>query len=224
MRGNLILIEGLDRSGKSTQVANLSTAIPNSKVLKFPDRSTSIGKIIDDYLQNKIDLPDQSIHLLFCANRWELYKSMIDDLESGMTIILDRYIYSGISYSLAKLSMNNITNEMASLEWLYYPDTGLPKPDLTIFLTLDIEEIKKRSQFGNERYENTELQTIVKKNFLSLLDPTTDSSISLLDVNGKSIEDVKLEIWKVIEEGNFNVPTLNKISFLGPDHIIKSSK
>lgn len=143
MRGNLILIEGLDRSGKSTQVQHLSNSLPNSKVLKFPDRSTSIGKIIDDYLQNKIELPDQSIHLLFCANRWELHKSIIQDLEKGVNIILDRYIYSGISYSLAKLTLNNVTNEMSSLEWLYYPDTGLPKPDVTIFLTLDIEEIKK---------------------------------------------------------------------------------
>lgn len=97
MRGNLILIEGLDRSGKSTQVLKLHTKIPNSKILKFPDRSTNIGKIINEYLTNEnFTLPDQSIHLLFSANRWELYHQMLQDLNNGIAIIIDRYIYTFI--------------------------------------------------------------------------------------------------------------------------------
>lgn len=213
MRGHLILIEGLDRSGKSTQVANLNSRIPGSKILKFPDRNTNIGKIINEYLTNeKFTLPDQSIHLLFSANRWELYQQILDDLNLGTTVILDRYIYSGIAYSLSKLKWNNVSGQMADVDWLYGPDKGLPKPDLTIFLTLSLEEITARALFGNERYENLEFQGIVKQNFLQLLD-SLDETIKILDVNGKDIQQVSEDVWRVIEGVGAEKQTGNDVRF-----------
>jgi len=78
-RGAFIVIEGLDKSGKSTQAARLleriqsTTADTNEAVLlKFPDRATAIGKMIDAYLRSESELDDHAIHLLFSANRWEL--------------------------------------------------------------------------------------------------------------------------------------------------------
>lgn len=210
-RGQLILIEGLDRSGKSTQVAKLHELIPNSKVIKFPDRSTNIGGIINEYLTNKsFSLPDQAIHLLFSANRWELNQTIRNELQNGTTVILDRYIYSGIAYSLAKLKMNNTSGEMADVQWLLNPDKGLPKPDITLFLTLELDEIKKRAEFGDERYENLQFQTIVKANFLSLLD-NNDKSIKFIDVNGKGIDQVTGLIQSVITEEKINQLTSNDL-------------
>lgn len=86
MRGRFIVFEGLDRSGKSTQVDNLAKKINENGgkavVRKFPgechfrpmlslDRTTAIGKMIDAYLQNAEELDDNAVHLLFSANRWE---------------------------------------------------------------------------------------------------------------------------------------------------------
>lgn len=70
-RGAFIVFEGLDRCGKSTQVDLLHKAIKNSIQLNFPDRSTAIGKSVDEYLRNTKYINDQTIHLLFTANRWE---------------------------------------------------------------------------------------------------------------------------------------------------------
>jgi dTMP kinase len=69
-RGAFIVVEGLDRAGKSTQVAGLAKAL-NARSIKFPDRTTPIGKMIDNYLAQKSDMEDRAIHLLFSANRWE---------------------------------------------------------------------------------------------------------------------------------------------------------
>ncbi|KAH0836492.1 thymidylate kinase [Lanmaoa asiatica] len=84
-RGAFIVIEGLDRSGKSTQAVRLIDRIqstttdsassgspPKAVLLKFPDRTTAIGKMIDAYLRSESELDDHAIHLLFSANRWEL--------------------------------------------------------------------------------------------------------------------------------------------------------
>jgi len=75
-RGAFIVIEGLDRSGKSTQCARLAARLEAAgkpvKSVKFPDRTTAIGKMINAYLQSESEVDDQTIHLLFSANRWEL--------------------------------------------------------------------------------------------------------------------------------------------------------
>lgn len=102
---------------------------------------------------------------------------------------------------------------MANIEWLYNPDKGLPKPDLTLFLTLSMEEIKARADFGNERYENFDFQQIVKSNFLDLLDPLKDQSIKILDVNNKNIPQVSEDIWQVVQSNKMDQLTTNPIQF-----------
>lgn len=84
-RGAFIVLEGLDRSGKTTQTSKLVDRIEKlgkpCKLIKFPgtilpgetdiDRTTAIGKMIDAYLRSAEELDDRVIHLLFSANRWE---------------------------------------------------------------------------------------------------------------------------------------------------------
>lgn len=70
-RGAFIVFEGLDRCGKTTQADLLHKKIPNAIQLAFPDRSTGLGKYINGYLKSKESVNDQSIHLVFSANRWE---------------------------------------------------------------------------------------------------------------------------------------------------------
>ncbi|RVE41116.1 hypothetical protein evm_014232 [Chilo suppressalis] len=105
-RGALIVIEGLDRTGKTTQckklVDNLKQKFVKSENINFPNRKTNIGSIIDSYISSKNDLPDEAIHLLFSANRWEQAREIVKTLEEGVTIITDRYCYSGVAYSAAK--------------------------------------------------------------------------------------------------------------------------
>jgi len=222
-RGQLILIEGLDRSGKSTQTAILQSKLQQTggraELIKFPDRSTKIGGIINQYLTDKsFTLPDQAAHLLFLANRWELAVEIERKLNEGVFVVLDRYIYSGIAYSLAKLKQNpSNPKEMADVEWLYAPDKGLPKPDLTLFLTLDLDQIGDRKGWGEERYEMTEFQSKVKECFLQVL--SQDSIISnenvvLVDVNNKLIEQVTELLWNKIQESNGNVLVDTPIKYL----------
>lgn len=69
-RGAFIVFEGIDRCGKSTQVDLLGKAL-NAKNIRFPDRTSAIGVMINSYLVSATNMNDQAIHLLFSANRWE---------------------------------------------------------------------------------------------------------------------------------------------------------
>ena len=74
-RGIFVVLEGCDHSGKSTQAKLLKDwMIENNEACElwhFPDRSTKIGSVINEYLRNGATLSDQVVHLLFSANRWE---------------------------------------------------------------------------------------------------------------------------------------------------------
>ncbi|KAI3475834.1 hypothetical protein L1887_62734 [Cichorium endivia] len=89
-RGFFIVVEGLDRAGKSTQVERLAQHL-NAKPIKFPERTTAIGQMINSYLAQTSDLDDQAIHLLFSANRWECVAAIHKTLDAGESIVCDRY-------------------------------------------------------------------------------------------------------------------------------------
>ncbi|XP_053689855.1 uncharacterized protein LOC128738607 [Sabethes cyaneus] len=164
-RGALVVFEGCDRAGKTTQckriVEFLTKAGRKAKFMNFPDRSTQCGALINSYLMRKDDFTDEGIHLLFSLNRWEAKKQMEKLLQEGTTLIVDRYSYSGVAFSAAK---------GLDIEWCKAPEAGLPKPDLVILLTLTAEAMAERGGFGDERYEVPELQNKVMKQFLALKD------------------------------------------------------
>ena len=72
-RGALIVLEGCDKAGKTTQAKRLVETLKYQNVpafyMCFPDRTTTIGKLIDSYLQQTNNIEDHAIHLLFSANR-----------------------------------------------------------------------------------------------------------------------------------------------------------
>ncbi|PTB69289.1 hypothetical protein BBK36DRAFT_1110900 [Trichoderma citrinoviride] len=165
-RGAFIVLEGLDRSGKTTQVKLLEQRFVEEgrpvKVMRFPDRTTPIGQMIDGYLKNHVDLNDHAIHLLFSANRWEAANQIRAYLDAGITVVSDRFYHSGIVYSAAK------KNPHLPLAWARAPDTGLPRPDVVLFLDLDEEAARARGGWGSEKYEKEELQRTVRELFWAL--------------------------------------------------------
>lgn len=146
-KGKLIVLEGLDRSGKSSVskfiADHLQTLKLDTSSINFPDRTTPIGQMINNYLKSNCHHNDQTIHLLFSANRWECMPKIQQLLSDGNYVICDRYWYSGVAYSCAK---------GLDYEWCKAPDQGLIEPDLVIYLRADPEVLQKRKDYGEERY------------------------------------------------------------------------
>ncbi|ABC55103.1 thymidylate kinase [Cyprinid herpesvirus 3] len=168
-RGALIILEGVDRSGKSTQCRMLVKALlemgVEAELMRFPDRTTPIGQMINSYLLNKSDLDDHVVHLLFSANRWEAASDLKRKLMKGTTIVLDRYAFSGVAFTAAKPGFE--------LEWCKRTDVGLPKPDLVVFLAIEASAVESRGGFGDERYEVSAFQAAVRENFEVLMKDVT---------------------------------------------------
>ncbi|KAG6467201.1 hypothetical protein ZIOFF_074988 [Zingiber officinale] len=164
-RGSLIVLEGLDRSGKTSQshrlVSHLKDKGVSVELWRFPDRTTAVGQMISAYLANESELDDRAIHLLFSANRWEKRSLMESKLRSGISLIVDRYSYSGVAFSSAK---------GLDLEWCKAPEVGLVAPDLVIYLDISAEKASERGGYGAERYEQLEFQKKVAETYHTLYD------------------------------------------------------
>eukprot|EP00600_Ochromonadales_sp_CCMP1393_P003982 CAMPEP_0174993556 /NCGR_PEP_ID=MMETSP0004_2-20121128/23139_1 /TAXON_ID=420556 /ORGANISM="Ochromonas sp., Strain CCMP1393" /LENGTH=231 /DNA_ID=CAMNT_0016247681 /DNA_START=71 /DNA_END=766 /DNA_ORIENTATION=+ len=193
-RGAFILFEGVDRCGKTTQTGLLKEYYEKSRKteqIRFPERSSAVGQLINSYLQSSSNLNDQSIHLLFSANRWEQSDSINEKLLAGCNLICDRYAYSGVAFTSAK---------GLDLDWCKSCDVGLPAPDCIIYLDMPIEDAAKRGNFGEERYEKIDFQKSVRDQFLKLKEEDTSSGIvpwKVLNAD-QSIEDLHREIIGVV--------------------------
>ncbi|CAL6369202.1 unnamed protein product [Bathycoccus prasinos] len=192
-RGAFILFEGVDRCGKTTQASKLVESLNQSGVAselwRYPDRTTTIGKMIDDYLQCKADSDDASMHLLFAANRWEKKKMMEEKLRAGVTLVVDRYGYSGVAFTTAK--------KLPGLDqqWCKYSETGLVKPDCLMYMEISEDAAKKRGGFGEERYETTEMQKNVREVFADL----REDWWNVVDAD-RTIEEVQKDVQTIARD------------------------
>ena len=158
-RGLLIVLEGIDQCGKTTISKLLKNKLLslNLKTIiqTFPDKSTLIGNVINSYLQGNTKLSPQESHLLYSLNRHEKKSFMEEKLYNGYNIICDRYIFSGIAYSLA----NDLDYNFCSITEQY-----LIKPDLTFYFDISITETnKRRKSLKTDIYETSNFQTKVKE-------------------------------------------------------------
>lgn len=163
-KGRLIVLEGMDKAGKGTQCKLLNEYLnkngKKSQVLDFPDYTTALGKEIRKFLNGKNNFPLEVQHMLLSANRWEKKETILNILNTGTTIIMDRYYQSNLVYGLS----NGL-----DLDWLANLDKGLPKEDLVIILEITSNTSNKRVINHRDIFEkNNNLLIKVKKNYQKL--------------------------------------------------------
>lgn len=162
---------------------------------------------------------DSSSNVL--ATRWNSCdRAAIErDLAAGITIITDRYAFSGIAFSAAKVYSEGartcskiftraqaepVTKQGLPFDWLLSPDLSLPSPDLTLYLTLPPDQASIRSDYGQERYESLSIQSKVREQFKLVADRVKRDEVvngRWLEVDaGGTREVVAGRIWEVVEK------------------------
>ena len=156
----LVVLEGLDGAGKSTQVARLKAYLESIceklEYIHFPRYDAPVyGDLISKFLRGGFGSIDrvhpQLVALLFAEDRHEAGPKIRSVLEAGGTVLLDRYVYSNIAYQCAKLPDEAEAEELR--EWINETEYGrfnLPRPDINIFLDVPIGFVE-RSLHGNRR-------------------------------------------------------------------------
>lgn len=144
----LIVLEGLDGAGKSTQVKKLrrylETVCGGLEYIHFPRYQAPVyGDLISRFLRGDFgsieNVHPQLVALLFAEDRHGAAPHIKEMLAAGKTVLLDRYVYSNIAYQCSKLDSEEEAETLR--RWIFdteYKEFSLPEPDLNIFLDVPI--------------------------------------------------------------------------------------
>lgn len=190
-RGKIIVIEGTDKAGKTSQSRMLAETLKVSGkvcvILDFPDYTTPIGMEIKAFLEGKRDYLPEVEHLLFSANRWEKKKEIESMLENGTIIVMNRYWQSNLVYGVA--------NGM-DINWLLRLDKGLPKEDIVLVILVNPNISAKRAEMQDAFESDPQLAAKAYKNYLKF---AKQYRWKVID-GSKSKEQVHQEITKIIRK------------------------
>lgn len=184
-KGLLIVIDGLDGSGKNTQTNILYNFFRKNGVnkiikLSFPDYDSYTGKIIREMLTGKIEL-DSGLNnyntqilkaLLFSYDRMITMNKKIPEYDNktikelyddGYVILCDRYTTSNFFHMTTDLSESETISFINEIEEIEYQKMNIIKPDIVIALILDPEiSMKLINKRGNEKDDNENLDHLKK--------------------------------------------------------------
>jgi dTMP kinase len=202
MKKNLfIAFEGIDGSGKSTQIKllkNFLIANGHKVYSTFEPTDGPIGKMIRSIFSHKMEAEQQTIAALFLADRLEHLTNKKDGilvkLEQGYTVLSDRYYFSSYAYHSVFMDM----------EWVIEINkkcAEILRPDVNIFVDIPVELGMQRLNAGRnslEMYETLENQKKVEKNYHKAFNLLANQE-NIIKVNGnQNAEDVASEIQKNI--------------------------
>lgn len=217
----IIVIEGVDSSGKATQSKLLYDRLSNSGKdvvsVEFPNYKSQSSAVAKMYLAgefgtNPSDVSPYAASTFFAVDRfasvrgeWKGYFS--DD----KIIIADRYTTSNMVHQASKIS--NMDEKTKFLDWLYdfeYNVLSLPKPDLVIFLDMPVENARELMKDRANKFDNSAVKDIHERSE-SYLQKSYDNACFVADkygwkhikcaVDGKvrTIDDISEEIYKAVE-------------------------
>ncbi|MCF8345697.1 MAG: dTMP kinase [Bacteroidales bacterium] len=149
-----LVIEGLDGSGKSTQVDLLKAHLEKLKIkynyLHFPRLEEGVyGKLIARFLRGEMgeigQVDPYLVALIFAGDRKDAKPLMEQWMKDDHLVIVDRYVYSNIAFQCAKLGQPEDQNLLA--EWIMELEYGvhkLPVPDINVFLDVPFDFTRRR--------------------------------------------------------------------------------
>ena len=215
--GKLIVVEGLDGCGKTTQVNLLPQKLKemgiDSKLISFPDYDDPSSTLVRMYLSGEFgDKPDSvnayAASLFYAVDRYASFKRHWSDYyQNGGVVVSGRYVESNAYHQMSKLPEAEWDKY---LDWLYeteYTKTASPKPDAVIFLDMPLEVSAKMME---SRYSGDESKKDIHEKDLSYLIACRKAARFAADKCGwtvincaegdkpRTIEDISADITEVV--------------------------
>lgn len=196
MSGKLIVLEGIDGSGKGTQIARLTDRLEASghKVLVTREPSAGpIGTLIRQALADASQFDEATMALLFAADRLEHIREMKAHLAAGEIVLCDRYVLSSLAYN----------SQTLTLEWILALNQEADKrlhPDLTLYF--DLSEQIALARIGargsdRERYETQRQLYQVREMYRMLADVRLDDNVVTIDAS-QTPEAIAEDVWRAV--------------------------
>jgi dTMP kinase len=165
MKGRLIVIDGTDGSGKSTQIDLLIKRFTKDglkvKYLHFPEYSNFfggfIGHCLTEQYYNFINVHPKIVSILYGADRWESSIKIKEWLDKGYVVVLDRYVSANQIHQGGKIK--SVKKRAEFIKWLdemEYKVFKIPRPDIVLYLSvpldISLKMMKERNKTSQRNY------------------------------------------------------------------------
>ena len=198
-RGRFIVFEGIDGSGKSTQVellANHLRSIGSEVYITHQPSDRFVGRAIRKVLSREVSIPPQALAGLFLADRYDHIigeDGLLSKLDAGIDVICDRYYWSSFAY-------HGLDMEIQFVIDIHKEIFELLTPDITLFIDIlpqvSIQRIANRSA-QRDLFEKESILSDVRQNYLAAFAKFPDVNIQTID-GAQSMEEVSQAIMKVV--------------------------
>jgi dTMP kinase len=197
-RGKFIVLEGIDGSGKRTQIEALASAFTARGLafaqVSFPRYEGFFGKLVARFLNGEFGaLADVDPHfsaLLYAGDRLESRPTIEAALASGKAMLADRYVASNLAHQGARVSREKRQEFIAWLKQLEYQVYGLPVEDLVIYLRVPASEAHRRAGERGAR-DYTKLSRDLQEADVAHL----ESASQVYDELARQANWVRVECW-----------------------------
>ena len=196
-----IAFEGIDGSGKSTQVKLLTEHLKQAghKVYyTFEPTDSPIGSVIRNILNHRIEADHRTIAGLFVADRLDhlLNKTsgILKKLEEGYTVITDRYYFSSYAYHGTHMSLDWVIEANAL-------SAELLRPDINIYLDITAERGIERLNEGRnavDLFENIENLKKVRNTYFEAFEKLKEKEKIFITDADRSPEIIAADIWNEV--------------------------
>ncbi len=205
-RGYLIVLEGVDGSGTTTQADQLKTAFASRKIpvhVTAQPSSGPVGMLIRQILSRRIvsidgAAPDwTTMSLLFAGDRQDLQENEINpNLENGVNVICDRYVHSSVIYQ--GLS----ADQEGAARWILEINRHIRTPDLVLYLKISPDEASRRRRARSDKteiFDDDDFQRKLIESYDRLGEIFTNSLIVTLDAQ-QPIDEIARQAWAAVEK------------------------
>lgn len=182
-KGKIIVLEGLDGCGKSTQLQLLQDRLVKegvtSRLISFPNYDSPSGRIVSAYLGGEIPCDGEkgayAASSFYAVDRYISFSTdWSREYNSGSVIVSGRYSTSNAIYQMTKLAEDK-RDEYLTWLWDYeYVKLGLPEPDVVLFLDMPIEVSQK---LLSARYEGDESKKDIHESNLAFMKQCRESAL-----------------------------------------------
>lgn len=201
MKGKLIVIEGLDGSGKSTQIEYLKNKLSGRNVhqIKLPDYDSDSSALVKMYLRGDFGKKPEDVNAyaasaFYAVDRFANYKMKWKEFyDNGEIIISDRYTTSNAYHQATKVPKDDRAEFFYWLEDFEYGLLGIPEPNAVIYLDMPIEISQKMM---TERYHGDETKKDIHESNLDYLYKCREAALDAADKMG----------WYVVKCNNGDEP------------------
>jgi dTMP kinase len=177
--GKLIAVEGIDGSGKRTQVDLLNAALQSrglqTFVTGFPIYDSWFGRMAGQFLNGDFgtEVDPHFAALLYAGDRFEAKDAIETALQAGKIVLADRYVASNLAHQTARVSAEKRPGFVTWIEHLEYKIYGLPVETLVIYLRVPPVESQKLVTLKAARTYTQERHDILEADLNHLQDAAT---------------------------------------------------